>query len=488
LASDNKLNICLATAEFAPFAKSGGLADVSAALSAYLHEAGHDVRVLMPLYSTIDLGALQPRPVDGLEEMSVEIGVETFNYSIEQVTLDNGMPLYLLRCPALYNRGALYTEDSDEHLRFILLSRAAFEMCQRMQFAPDIMHCHDWHVALIPVFLKSVYAWDKLFAKTKSVLTIHNIGYQGVFDAAIHKDLNLVAFEHLLHKEDFAQGRINFLKTGLMHADLLTTVSPTYAQEIQGEEYGMGLDGILRSRDDALIGILNGVDYDEWNPETDTLIPRNYAAQDLSGKRACKRQLQKELGLKQKPNTPLIGIVSRLVEQKGFDLLEHVLPGMLEQRDFALAVLGTGQPRFEEFFTGLQHQAPGRAAFFRGYSEKMAHMIEAGSDMFLMPSRYEPCGLNQMYSLKYGTIPIVRETGGLADSVQPINPDNGTGTGVLFRHYDGTGVEWAINTALDLYEDKPLWKEVMQNGMAMDFSWQQQGAQYVTMFRQLVGK
>ena len=254
------------------------------------------------------------------------------------------------------------------------------------------------------------------------------------------------------------------------------------------QEYGMGLDGILRSRDDALIGILNGVDYDEWNPETDTLIPRNYAAQDLSGKRACKRQLQKELGLKQKPNTPLIGIVSRLVEQKGFDLLEHVLPGMLEQRDFALAVLGTGQPRFEEFFTGLQHQAPGRAAFFRGYSEKMAHMIEAGSDMFLMPSRYEPCGLNQMYSLKYGTIPIVRETGGLADSVQPINPDNGTGTGVLFRHYDGTGVEWAINTALDLYEDKPLWKEVMQNGMAMDFSWQQQGAQYVTMFRQLVGK
>ena len=489
MAKNKKLNICLATAEFAPLAKTGGLADVSAALSAYLHEQGHDVRVLMPLYSTLNGEDLDIKPVKRLQNLTTAIGPWDVEYSIDRAVVDSsGLSVYFLRCPALYDRAGLYTSADDEHLRFILLSRAAIEMCQQLNFSPDIMHCHDWHAALIPLYLKTIYSWDKLFANTRSVLTIHNIGYQGVFSADILNDVGLGDSAGHLHQEDLANGRINFLKTGLLYADLLTTVSPTYAREIQGAEYGMGLDDILRSRSHVLTGILNGVDYKEWNPESDELIPRNFALQDLSGKKTCKRELMKEMGLEVNMERPLIGIVSRLVGQKGFDLVEDVLPGKLAERDFALAVLGNGESRFEQFFESLQHHARGRVSYFRGYNNKLAHWIEAGSDMFLMPSSYEPCGLNQMYSLKYGTVPIVRETGGLADSVSPVNTATGTGTGVLFRHYDGTGLRWAIDTALDLYADKRLWKEVMRNGMAMDFSWQTQGEQYVNIFRQLSGK
>ena len=488
MTKSKKLNVCLATSELAPLAKAGGLADVSAALSAYLHGSGHDVRVLMPYYSTLNREGLAIEPLDDLQNLTISMGQWDVEYSIDWTVLENDTPVFLLRCPALYDRDGLYTSADDEHLRFLLLSRAAIEMCQHMEFSPDIFHCHDWHTGLIPLYLKTVYAWDKLFANTKSVMTIHNIGYQGMFSSDIVADLSLGEDERKLHQDDLKKGVVNFLKTGLLHADLLTTVSPTYAREIQGAEYGMGLDDVLRARGDALIGILNGVDEHEWNPATDSLIPRNYTAKDLSGKEVCKQQLQTELGLEVNASRPLIGIVSRLVGQKGFDLLERVLPRLLEERDFSLAVLGGGEPGFEKFFAAAQQHASGRVCFYHGYNNKLAHWIEAGSDMFLMPSRYEPCGLNQMYSLKYGTVPIVRETGGLADSVQAINPRDGSGTGILFRDYDETGLHWAVNTALDLYDDKPLWKKVVHNGMAMDFSWQQQGEQYVNIFRQLSGK
>ena len=355
-----------------------------------------------------------------------------------------------------------------------------------MRFAPDIFHCHDWHTALIPLYLRTIYSWDKLFATTRSVMTIHNIGYQGVFDADIIGDLNLGNDEHQLHQDDFAQGKINFLKTGLLFAHLITTVSPTYAHEIQGAEYGMGLDDILRTRSDVLIGLLNGVDYDEWNPETDTLIPQTYSSDDLSGKAVCKQELMRELGLAGGADQPLIGVVSRLASQKGIDLMQRVLPALLAQRNFSLAVLGSGETRHELFFQSLQRAARGRVNFYHGYNNRLAHWIEAGSDMFLMPSVYEPCGLNQMYSLRYGTIPVVRETGGLADSVQPINRAAATGTGVLFRDYDEAGLAWAINRALDLFEDQALWQKIVRNGMAMDFSWHHQGDEYVKIFRRLM--
>ncbi|HNP64737.1 MAG TPA: glycogen synthase GlgA [Woeseiaceae bacterium] len=489
MARKKKLNICLATAEFAPLAKTGGLADVSAALSAYLHKAGHDVRVVMPFYSTLNRGDLKFDPVDNFQNLTVTIGPWDVEYSVYRTVLPtSGLSVNLLRCPALFDRAGLYTAGKDEHLRFLLLSRAAIELCQHMQFSPDIFHCHDWHAATIPLYLKSNYAWDKLFANTRSVLTIHNIGYQGKFPAEILADMTLGPNVGHLHQDDLSSGVINFLKTGILYADLLTTVSPTYAREIQGAEYGMGLDDVLRARSDSLIGILNGVDDEEWNPQTDTLIPRRFSMQNLAGKKTCKKELLKELGLDNNPARPLIGIVSRFVSQKGFDLMEAVLPRLLSQRDFSLAVLGSGDPHLEKFFDSLHRQIPDRVSFYRGFNNKLAHWIEAGADMFLMPSRYEPCGLNQMYSLKYGTVPIVRETGGLADSVQQVNPSKGTGTGILFRDYDTAGLAWAINTALDLYKDRPLWKEIMLNGMAMDFSWQQQGEQYVKIFRKLSGK
>jgi starch synthase len=357
-----------------------------------------------------------------------------------------------------------------------------------MRFAPDIIHCHDWHTAMIPLFLRTVYSWDQLFADTRTVLSIHNIGYQGVFGADIIGDLNLFGDDHYLHQDDLSQGRINFLKTGLLFANLLTTVSPTYANEIQGAEFGMGLDETLRSRGDVLVGILNGVDYDEWDPATDALIPSNYSGSDISGKKACKQALMEQLGLAGGANQPIIGIVSRLVSQKGIDLMERVLPGLLGRVNFSLAVLGSGEPRFERFFESLQAAARGRVSFYRGYNNTLAHWIEAGSDMFLMPSVYEPCGLNQMYSLKYGTVPIVRKTGGLADSVQQITSASASGTGVLFQHYDEPGLNWAMRRALELYEDKPLWQKIMRNGMAMDFSWERQVQQYETLFRKLIRK
>lgn len=480
------MKICLATAEYAPLAKTGGLADVSAALSACLKDAGHDVRVIMPAYSGLNTEGCDRQPVEGLESLSIRIGTWLVRYGIDRLVLASGHDVYLVRCPALYDRPGLYTGDDDEHLRFLLLSRAAIEMCQHMQFAPDIFHCHDWHTAMVPLYLKTFYSWDRLFAATRSVLTIHNIGYQGRFSSEIFNDLALDWDRDKLHQDDLNSGEINFLKTGLLYADLLTTVSPTYAREIQTGEYGMGLDPILRSRAGSLVGILNGVDYGEWNPETDPLIPANFTPTALTGKQRCKQVLMDELGLTAAADQPLIGIVTRLAGQKGVDLMQEVLPDLLGSRSFSLAVLGSGEPRFERFFEALHRAAPDRVAYFRGYNHKLSHWIEAGSDMFLMPSAYEPCGLNQMYSLKYGTVPIVRETGGLADSVEMIETETARGTGVLFRHYDATGLRWAITHALDLFTDKALWKKVMRNGMGQDFSLERQADTYVAQFRRLL--
>lgn len=486
MAAKKQLKICLATSELTPLAKTGGLADVSSSLSIYLHRAGHDLRLLMPLYSAIDTTGLDIVPVDYLQQIPIRIGSRDGHFSIDTTMLPGtDLPVYLLRCPELYSRRSIYTQAEDEHRRFILLSRAAIEMCQRMGFAADIFHCHDWHTSLIPLYLKTVYAWDRLFTTTRSVLTIHNIGYQGIFNASTIDDVGLAGAEHELHQDDLRQGRINYLKTGLLHAHFVTTVSPTYAREIQSDEYGMGLQDLLRSRNDTLFGILNGVDYTEWNPEADALLPQKYSREDLSGKAVCKLELMKDLELGGGASRPLIGIVTRLTGQKGIDLIQKVLPPLLGRRDFAVAVLGSGEARYERFFTWLQQNFRDRVCFYRGYNNKLAHWIEAGSDMFLMPSRYEPCGLNQMYSLKYGTVPIVRATGGLADTVQLVDPDTGIGTGIVFRDYNEMALDWGINAALDLYADKPIWRKVIRNGMAKDFSWEHQGGLYVKLFRRL---
>lgn len=471
----------------APLAKAGGLADVAAALLKYLTAAGHDLRLFMPAYSSIDRGTLDIHPVDFMQHMPVRIGSQDFRYSVLTARLPGrGANFYLIDCPACFARSAIYTADADEHRRFLLLTHAAFMSCQRMGFAPEVLHCNDWHTALAPLWLRTIYRWDKLFTHTRSVLTIHNIGYQGIVSAAHGAELLAGAEASLLHQPDLHAGHINMLRTGVRYADRVTTVSPSYAREILTAEYGMGLEDALQARGSALTGILNGVDYEEWDPRRDRYLPRRYGANELRVKADLKRQLLARLNLQDAPRCPLVGIISRLATQKGFDLLIDALPPLLATRDFNLAVLGTGEPRFEDFFTRLQRQQPGRVHFHRGHSDELAHWIEAGSDMFLMPSRYEPCGLNQLYSLRYGTVPVVRRTGGLADTVRHFDAATGTGTGVVFNDYNVEAVSWAMNTALDLYLQRGRWRRLVQNGMAQDFSWQRQIQQYNEMYRQLV--
>jgi starch synthase len=482
------LRICFVSAEMSPFAKAGGLADVAGALVKYLKAGGHDIRLFMPGYSQIRREGMERYPVDFLQNVPVRVGAYSYTFSVETARVPGTDAfVYLVNCPELYARPALYTQDADEHRRFLVLTHAAFLCCQRMGFSPQILHCNDWHTAMGPMWLKSAYRWDKLFAGTRSVMTIHNIGYQGVLGAVAAPEVLAGGGPELLHQDELRAGRINMLRHGLLYADLLTTVSPTYAREIQGPEYGMGLEDTLRVRSGSLLGILNGVDYEEWDPRNDRFLPRHYGANQLGIKASLKEQLLERLGLQRAERRPLVGMVSRLATQKGFDLLMEVLPRMLTQRDFSIAVLGNGEPRYEAFFAQLQAQHAGRVHFHRGYSEELAHWIESASDLFLMPSRYEPCGLNQMYSLRYGTVPIVRRTGGLADSVQAVDVATGTGTGIVFNDYNSEAVAWALGFGLDLYQQKGAWRRLVQNAMAQDFSWHRQVQHYVAAYERLLG-
>ncbi|MDH3786244.1 MAG: glycogen synthase, partial [Acidobacteriota bacterium] len=349
----------------------------------------------------------------------------------------------------------------------------------------DIVHANDWHTALLPLLLRTTYEWDQLFAETRSVLTLHNLGYQGWFPARWIDELGLGGWTHLFDAADHGRGVVNFLRTGLMYADALTTVSPTYAREIQTAEQGQGFENILSARSGRLIGILNGVDTDQWHPENDPHIPHRYSSTRLEGKKKNKQHLLAELGLDDASRPPLIGMVSRLTAQKGFDLCLSVLPDILANSDCRLVVLGSGEERYESFFEWLQQRYPTRVVFYRGYSEELAHLIEAGADMFLMPSLYEPCGLNQMFSQIYGTVPVVRRTGGLADSVEPFDPKDGTGTGILFDHATPQGLDWAMRAALDLYAKPKTWKRLIKNGMARDFTWKTSAAAHADLYHWL---
>ena len=480
--------VCFVTAEYAPLAKTGGLADVSSALTRYLHRRGDDVRVFIPFYRRIAERRLRLSPVDFLQHLPLTIGRREYRYSVlTGAAPGSDLPLYFIDCPALYDRPGVYSVEADEHRRFLLLTRAALECCQRMAFAPHILHCNDWHTAFGPLLLRSSFTWDRLFAATRSVLTIHNIAYQGIFGAGDASDLGLGAAVSLLHQQDLVAGRINTLLHGVMYADLVTTVSPGYAREICTPEYGAGLDGFLRVRGDRVVGILNGVDYDEWSPETDAYLPLHFSRDDLAGKAELKRLFLAKLGFESGPRTLLVGLVSRLVAQKGIELLAPVLPEALRTRDLNFVALGTGELQYEQFLGTLQHAYPSSVVYHRGYSEELAHWIEAAGDAFLMPSRYEPCGLNQMYSLRYGTVPIVRRTGGLADSVVHYSPATGAGTGVVFEHFDAPALRWALDFALDLHRQPLHWRRIVQNGMAQDFSWERQGALYIEQYRMLAG-
>lgn len=476
------MKIAFIASEITPFAKTGGLADVAGALPRSLHQLGHELRVFMPFYSLISAARFAIEPVPEIQRVPLMIGNVAYEFSLYSAPVAGStLRIFLIDCSALYHRDSVYTNHLDEQRRFLLLQRAALESLQRMQFAPDIVHCNDWHTGLLPLMLKTSYAWDRLFQNTRSVMSIHNIGYQGQFGLHTLAETGIGDIVAHMNDDDMAHGIINWLREGVTHAHAVSTVSPTYAQEICTPSGGYGLDGTLRARSSAPIGILNGVDYDSWNPANDHFLPASYSPKDLRGKAACKKALMEAGKLQVDSDTPLIGLVSRLAIQKGIDLLFDTLPELLTSRDVALCMLGSGDAKYVAFFEELAAKFPERVYFVNGYDESLAHLIEAGSDMFLMPSLYEPCGLNQMYSLKYGTPPLVRRTGGLADSVQMW--DGSKGTGVVFNDFDVPAVRWALNTALDLFRDKRAWQQMMLNGMAQDFSWEQQAQKYVSMYR-----
>jgi starch synthase len=480
------MRICYVASEVVPYAKTGGLADVSGALPKYVAAAGHDVRIFMPAYKSIAWAKYGITAVEGMQNIPITFGSDTFTFSVATATLPgSNCPVYFIDAPRYYHRESIYSDSADEYMRFALLCRATIEVCQRMSWGPDIFHCHDWQTALIPFLLRTQYAWDRLFHGARTVLTIHNIGYQGIYPVSAIDALGLGGWRQMFYQEDIQNGIVNYLKTGIIYADVLTTVSRTYAREIQTAEYGSGLHTLLRSRAGALVGIVNGVDYDEWSPEKDRLIPHHFSANDLEGKQKNKRALLETLGLAFDPNVPTIGIVSRLTSQKGFDLLPDALGPIIAANNIRVTVLGSGETRYERFFERLQGTAAGKVTFYKGFSNELAHLIEAGADIFLMPSHYEPCGLNQIYSLRYGTVPVVRRTGGLADTVQQYDPNTGRGNGFVFERYDAASLRRATEAALYFYYQKPHWQRIVANAMAADWSWEHQVKEYLALFERL---
>jgi starch synthase len=483
------MKILFLASELAPFAKTGGLGDVAAALPQHLHALGHDVRPFLPLYARAEVPGRAFREV--IPALDLVLGGHRVRVSILTSPLPGtDLPVYFVRCPGLYARASIYGDGPDEHLRFAVLQWAALKACQVLRFAPDVVHANDWQTALVPALLRSVFAWDRLFARTRTLLTIHNLGHQGTFGAGVLPDTGLEPARDLLHQDELAAGRLGYLLTGILHAGAITTVSPTYAREIRTPEHGVGLDGFLRARGDVLRGILNGIDEDEWSPETDRHLRHRYSSADLSGKERNKADLLQASGLPYRREVPVVGIVSRLVWQKGFDLCTRVLPGLLRRRAFQLVVLGKGEHHYQRFFAELARAFPRQVAFDPAFSEHRAHLIEAGADLFLMPSRYEPCGLNQMYSLRYGTVPVVHRTGGLADTVWPWEPASGRGTGFVFDHFDDAGLAWALGRALDAWgsgagADRERWTRLQRNGMGLPLGWSHRVGEYVDLYRRL---
>jgi len=479
------LKILFVASECAPYAKVGGLADVVAALPKVLRQHGHDVRILIPLYSSIDRSRYD---ISFAKSACVHMGNGEEQWvGIHRTLLEGQVPVWLLDCERFFGRPGIYDqpwgEYTDNAFRYALLSKAALQVCKDTDFIPDVMHAHDWPTALVSVFLKT---WDRRLSplsETASVLTIHNIGYQGIYHASAFPYIGAAA-EHF-HADKFEDhGNINMLKAGIWFSDAITTVSPTYALEILGPIGGHGLAPQLFHRRGDLFGILNGADYEHWDPETDPLIPERYSLDNLTGKSACKAAIQQRLGLDPQPGWPVFGIVSRFAQQKGLGLLRDALPWALNHMVLQVAVLGQGDPGTEDFFRSLARHYHGRVGIHIGFSNELSHWIEAGSDFFLMPSIYEPCGLGQIYSLKYGTLPIVRSTGGLEDTVENYNEATGEGTGFKFLAPTPQALHDTIGWAVSTWFDRPHHIEMLRRtAMVQDFSWERSARSYDAVYR-----
>ena len=488
-----KLKIMYISSEIAPFAKTGGLADVAGALPKILKEKEHDVRLFMPKYASINERKYTLREVIRLKDIKVPLGTKTVTASVKSAFLpDSKVQVYFVENKDYFNRSDLYIDPEtnkdwpDNAERFIFFSRSALEILKILHWQPDIIHCNDWQTALIPLYLKTVLKDDPFFSETLTLLSIHNIAFQGIFENNI---LPLMGVSEDIHyKEspiDF-WGKINFLKGGIVYADVINTVSKNYAKEIQkSDEFGRGLQFELKKRRKDLYGIVNGIDYSVWDPEIDKLITANYSRRDLSGKLENKKALVESLGLPFDENKAVIGTVSRLSDQKGFDLIAEALEDMFKM-DVQYVLLGTGDEKYHKLFEKFAKKYPDKISINLKFDNQLAHQIEAGCDMFLMPSQFEPCGLNQLYSLKYGTIPIVRATGGLVDTVKNIDPDLKKGCGFVFKDYSVSSMLQEVRRAVEAFQDKDEWRKLMSRAMKQDFSWYVSAEKYEQLYEKLV--
>ncbi|HUS59296.1 MAG TPA: glycogen synthase GlgA [Planctomycetota bacterium] len=486
------MHIAFMTSEAAPFAKTGGLADVSGALPKHLHDdLGQDIAVIMPLYRAVRTSG-QPIEPTGIE-FEVPVGQVTRQAVIQRSHLPGSdVPVYLIQQDAYFDRDSLYGDKGvdykDNCERFVFFSLAAIETVKRVFKSIDVIHCNDWQTALVPVYMQTLYANDPMISRAASVMSIHNLAYQGLF---WHWDMRLTGLDwSLFHwKQLEYYGKLNLLKGGIVFSDSISTVSKRYAQEIQTTEYAVGLESVIRTRAEDLYGIINGIDYTVWNPEVDKLIPAQYTAKDLSGKLLCKCELQKQHKLPERPEVPLIGAISRLDKQKGFDLLADIIDDLM-QDDIQFVLLGTGEAKYHTLFEQVARDYPQKACINLAFSNALAHQIEAACDMFLMPSRYEPCGLNQMYSLKYGTVPIVRSTGGLADTIVDYNEktrNDEAANGFAFEEYTPRALLETIRRAVHAYHG-PDWHKLTVRGMKQDWSWARSAREYVEMYEKTMAK
>jgi starch synthase len=471
------VRVAFLSSEAVPFAKTGGLGDVAGALPKALVGEGVDACLIHPLYNTADRGLLEERLFDNLEVEWLG-GRRTVSVYLSYAA---GAPAFLIDAPEFFARGNVYG-FGDDHYRFAFFSRAALALLGRLGQAPDVLHGNDWPCGFALTWLWAGRRWGGFLAKTRTLMSIHNLAYQGLFDP---NDLYRLGFRGGEESNVFmSNGVASSLKAGLMTCDAISTVSPRYAFEIQGTEQGHGLDWLMRQRRDRLIGITNGVDYDVWDPSTDAHLPAHYTAEDLSGKRVCKVELLRRFGLPEEPERPVIASISRLVAQKGFDLFKQVAWQMLEDGAFFVS-LGSGESEYEGFLQWLKDSAPNRVGIYRGFNEPLAHQIEAGADLFLMPSLFEPCGLNQMYSMRYGTVPVVRATGGLDDTVEQFDPETGEGTGFKFGPYNAQALLEKVREALHWYTRPDAWRRIQSNGMSVDNSWGAAARKYVRLYHAL---
>ena len=480
------MKILFAASEAAPFAKTGGLADVAGSLPPALANLGHDVSVIIPRYRQVDVEAYKLKPV---ASFFVPLGTWRERCEVLKGRMGRNVTAYFINKDIYFDRPELYrsaqADYPDNAERFIFFSRAILELCVALNMRPEIIHCNDWQTGLVPLYLKKIYGASSSLSRTRSIFTVHNLGYQGLF---WHWDMRLTGLGWDVFTPEGIEfwGRMNLLKAGLVYSDIITTVSTTYSREIQTPEYGYGLDGVLKGRSRDLFGIVNGIDYSQWDPGRDRDIPRTYSAARLAGKTICKKKLLAGLGLPD-AGVPLVGMVTRLAAQKGLDILTEAIPEIMSL-GAQLVILGTGDVKYGQLLTEAASRYPGRMRVLLQYNDGLAKNIYAGSDLFLMPSHYEPCGLGQMIALRYGTVPVVRRTGGLADTVLDFSSRTWRGTGFLFDEYSSDALVECLGRALEVYNYAEKWKRLMLAGMKQDFSWKQSAKEYVKVYRKAMGK